>query len=90
MYAFSDDFSRAAQAAFDAQFASFTSLCDWQRDAAWASMAALTAVSNELLTIQQPQELLQFAAEHGAQAMDRAQAFGREATEMALNKPLFR
>lgn len=90
MYAFSDDFSRAAQAAFDAQFASFASLCDWQRDAAWASMAALTAVSNELLTIQQPQELLQFAAEHGAQVMDRAQAFGREATEMALNKPLFR
>jgi len=49
MDAFTDGLSRAAQAAFDAQFASFASICDWQRDAAWASMAAMTAVSNEFL-----------------------------------------
>lgn len=90
MDAFTDGLSRAAQAAFDAQFASFASICDWQRDAAWASMAAMTAVSNEFLALQHPQDLLQFAADHGMHAMDRAQAFSREATEVALNKPLFR
>lgn len=90
MDAFSDAFSRAAQAALDAQFASFASLCDWQRDTAWASIAAMTAASNELLAIQHPQDLLQMATDHGLQALDRAQAFGREATDVALNKPLFR
>ena len=36
MYAFNDEFSRAAQAAFDAQLASFASICDWHRDTALA------------------------------------------------------
>ena len=90
MDAFNNAFARAAQAALDAQFASFASLCDWQRDAAWASIAAITAASNEFLAIQHPQDLLQMAADQGRQALDRAQAFGREATDMALNKPLFR
>jgi hypothetical protein len=90
MYAFNDEFTRAAQAAFDAQCASFASLCDWQRETAWASLAAMTAASNEWLAIQRPQDLLQMAADQGQQVIDRAQAFGREATDVALNKPLFR
>ena len=90
MYAFNDEFSRAAQAAFDAQLASFASICDWQRDTALASLAAMTAASNEFLAIQHPQDLLQMATDQGKHAIDRAQAFGREATEVALNKPLFR
>lgn len=90
MDAFNDEFSRAALAAFEAQFASFVSLCDWQRDTTWTSLAAMTVASNEFLAIQHPQELLQVAADQGIQALDRAQAFGREATDVALNKPLFR
>lgn len=90
MYAFNDEFSRAAQAAFDVQLASFANLCDWQRDTALASLAAITAASNEFLAIQHPQDLLQMATDQGMQAIDRVQAFGREATEVALNKPLFR
>jgi hypothetical protein len=87
MYAFNDEFSRAAAAAFDAQLAS---LCDWQRDTALASLAAMTAASHEFLAIQRPQDLLQMATDQGMQAIDRVQAFGREATGVALNKPLFR
>ncbi|WP_342115923.1 hypothetical protein [Pseudoduganella sp. OTU4001] len=90
MVTFNDEFARATQAAFDAQFASFVSLCDWQRDTAWASLAAMTAASNEFLAIQHPQDLLQMATDQGMQVLDRAQAFGREATDVALNKPLFR
>lgn len=90
MYVFNDAFSRAAQVAFDAQIAGFVTFCDWQRDAAWASLAAMTAASNELLAVQHPHDLLQIAADQGMHAIDRAQAFGREATEVALNKPLFR
>jgi aryl-alcohol dehydrogenase-like predicted oxidoreductase len=77
MYAFNDEFSRAAQAAFDAH-------------TALASLAAMTAASNEFLAIQHPQDLLQMATDQGKHAIDRAQAYGREATEVALNKPLFR
>ena len=90
MYAFNEEFSRAAEAAFDAQLASFASLFVWQRDTAWASLAAMTAASNEFLAIQRPQDLLQMATDQGRHAIDRAQAFGREATDVALNKPLFR
>jgi hypothetical protein len=90
MYAFNDEFSRAAAAAFDAQLASFASLCDWQRDTTLASLAAMTAASHEFLAIQRPQDLLQMATDQGMQAIDRVQAFGREATGVALNKPLFR
>lgn len=90
MYAFNDDFSRAAQAAFDVQLASLASLYHWQRDTAWTSLAAMTAASNEFLAIQHPQELLAMATDQGKQAIDRVQAFGREATDVALNKPLFR
>lgn len=90
MYAFNEEFSRAAEAAFDAQLASFASLFVWQRDTAWASLAAMTAASNEFLAIQHPQDLLQMASDQGRHAIDRAQAFGREATDVALNKPLFR
>jgi len=90
MYAFNEEFSRAAEAAFDAQLASFASLFVWQRDTAWASLAAMTAASNEFLAIQHPQDLLQMATDQGRHAIDRAQAFGREATDVALNKPLFR
>ncbi|WP_374583433.1 hypothetical protein [Pseudoduganella sp.] len=89
MQMFSDDFTRAAQAAFDAQLASFASICDWQRESTLASLAVLTAASNELLAVQHPQDLLQVAADQGLHALDRAQAFGREATSVALNKPLF-
>lgn len=90
MYAFNDEFSRAAQAAFDAQLAGIASLYQWQRNTAWASLAAMTAASNEFMAIQHPQDLLQMATDQGIQAIDRAQAFGREATDVALNKPLFR
>lgn len=90
MYAFNDEFARAAQAAFDAQLAGFVSLCDWQRDAALASLATMTAASHEFLAVQNPEEFLQLAAWQGQQAMDRAQAFSREARDVALNKPLFR
>lgn len=90
MFAFNDELSRAAQAAFDAQLANFADICHWQRNTAWASLAAMTAASNEFLAIQHPQDLLQMAADQGMQALDRAQAFRREATDVALNKPLFR
>ncbi|WP_028103293.1 hypothetical protein [Pseudoduganella violaceinigra] len=90
MYAFSNDFSRAAEAAFDAQLASFANFFDWHRDTALASLAAMTSASNEFLTVKHPQDLLQMASDQGKHAMDRAQAFGREATDVALNKPLFR
>lgn len=90
MIAFNEVFSRAAEAAFDAQLAGFASLYNWQRDTALASLAAMTAASNEFLAIQHPQDLLQMASDQGMQAIDRAQAFGREATDVALNKPLFR
>jgi len=90
MYGFHEEFSRAAQAAFDAQLASFANLCDWQRDTTLASIAAMTAASNEFLTLSNPDEFLRLAASQGQQAMDRAQAYSREATEVALNKPLFR
>ena len=90
MYAFNDEFSRAAEAAFDAQLASFASLFVWQRDTAWASLAAMTAASNEFLAVQHPQDLLQMASDQGRHAIDRAQAYSREATDVALNKPLFR
>lgn len=90
MYAFHEEFSRAAQAAFDVQLASLASLCDWQRDTALASLAAITAASNEFLTIQKPEDLIQLAASQGQQALDRANAYSREATEVAWNKPLFR
>jgi hypothetical protein len=90
MFAFNDEFSRAAQAAFDAQLASLADMCDWHRDTAWASLAAMTAASSEFLAIQHPRDLLQMATDQGRQALDRAHAYGREATDVALNKPLFR
>jgi hypothetical protein len=90
MYVFDDAFSRVAQAAFDAQLASFASICDWHRDTALSSLAAMTAASHEFLAIQHPQDLLQVATDQGKRAIDCAQAFGREATDVALNKPLFR
>jgi len=90
MYAFQEQFSRAAQAAFDAHMASVANLYDWQRDTALASIAAMTAASNEFLTLQTPEDFIQLAASQGQQAMDRAQAYSREATEVAMNKPMFR
>jgi len=90
MYSLHEEFSRAAFAAFTAQMAKFDAYTQAAVDVALSSMASATVASNQFLAIQNPEEFIDVAASQSQLAMDLAQAYSREATDAALNKPLFR
>ncbi|MGO4381085.1 hypothetical protein [Pseudoduganella sp. RAF53_2] len=90
MYSLPEEFSRAAMAAFNAQMANFDAYAQAAMDAALSSLASATVASNQFLAMQNPEDLLDLATSQSQQAFGLAQAYSREATDAALNKPLFR
>jgi phasin family protein len=67
------------QAAFDSN----VRLLDVNVHAARAQLEAASAVSNQLLFVKEPQELLTLTARQSQQALDRAQAYGRNVAGVA-------
>jgi hypothetical protein len=59
-------------------------------DVALSSLASATVVSNQFLAVQNPEEFIDIATSQSQLVIDLAQAYSREATDAALNKPLFR
>jgi phasin family protein len=94
MFAFSKQLSFAAIAVFDAQlvtanafaqavFDSGVTLIDLNVDATRTCMAATTVAANQLLSVRDPQEWLNLVATQSRLALDRAQAYGRQAADIA-------
>jgi hypothetical protein len=90
MYSLPEEFSRAALAAFNAQMANFDAYAQAAVDVALSSLASATVVSNQFLAVQNPEEFIDIATSQSQLVIDLAQAYSREATDAALNKPLFR
>jgi hypothetical protein len=90
MYSLHEEFSRAAMAAFNAQMANFDAYAQAALDVALTSLATATVASSQFLAVQNPGEFIDVAASQSQQAFDLAKAYSREATDAALNKPLFR
>ena len=90
MFPLSEEFSRAAFAAFNAQMAKFDECAQAVVDVALSSLATATVASNQFLAVQNPKEFIDVAATQSQLALDLAQSYSREATDAALNKPLFR
>jgi hypothetical protein len=77
-------------AAFNAQMANFDAYAQAAVDVALSSLASATVVSNQFLAVQNPEEFIDIATSQSQLVIDLAQAYSREATDAALNKPLFR
>ena len=90
MFALTAEFSRAAFAAFNAQMAQFDECAQAVVDVALSSLATATVASNQFLSAQNTEEFFDVATSQSQLALGLAQAYSREATDAALNKPLFR
>jgi len=58
-------------------------LVEFQLDSVKAAMASATVASNQLLSTKDPQEWISLTAAQSQQALDRAQAYGRQAAGIA-------
>ncbi|MES2258784.1 MAG: phasin family protein [Pseudomonadota bacterium] len=76
---------RSVQAVTQAWLSSSASLAELHLDTVKTSLAASTVASNQLLALKGPQDWLSLASCHSQQAIDRAQAYGRQAAGVASN-----
>jgi phasin family protein len=58
-------------------------LVDLHLDSVKTAMASATVASNQLLSLKDPQEWINLTAAQSQQALDRAQAYGRQAAGIA-------
>jgi phasin family protein len=93
MFSFSEQWARAGKAVLEAQLISVqayaeatvdsgASVLDWQLDAARAALAAATVAGNQLLSVKDPQALLQLSRTQSQLAIERIGAYGRQAKDV--------
>lgn len=94
MFSFSEQWVLAGKAVVDAQlisaqayaqaaFESGASLLDLQVETARTALAAATVAGNQLLSAQDPHALLQLSRAHSQLAIERIDAYGRQANDVA-------
>ncbi|SIP95639.1 phasin family protein [Janthinobacterium sp. TND4EL3] len=94
MFSFSEQWALAGKALVEAQlisaqayakaaYASGASVVDLQLDAARTALAAATVAGNELLSAKDPQALLQLSRAQSQLAIERIDAYGRQAKDVA-------
>ncbi|WP_251373734.1 phasin family protein [Janthinobacterium sp. JC611] len=94
MFSFSEQWALAGKAVVEAQLISAqayaqaavdsgASVLDLQLDAARAALAAATVAGNQLLSVKDPQALLQLSRTQSQLAIERIGAYGRQAKEVA-------
>jgi hypothetical protein len=90
MFLFHPAWSGAAQAACEIQWGRLSACAEAAWSAGLAGWNDAGVATRALLAARDGGEWLRLASQHSQHAINQVQAFSREASDMAWNKPLFR